>query len=92
MNVLLILPVIALVLFSFAKPEFRYTYAEENNYGSSVLSSLISKEVKGTVIHPDGKPLEGAAIVVKGTTTGTITGTDGKFSLSVPSCCSLSYT
>lgn len=32
----------------------------------------------------DGSPLPGVNIVVKGTTNGTVTDTDGKFSLSVP--------
>ena len=32
----------------------------------------------------DGSPLPGASVVVKGTTTGTITDVDGNFTLSVP--------
>ncbi|HSF54035.1 MAG TPA: SusC/RagA family TonB-linked outer membrane protein, partial [Algoriphagus sp.] len=40
--------------------------------------------VSGTVKDETGAPLPGAAILVKGTTTGTITDLDGKFSLDVP--------
>ncbi len=45
-----------------------------------VISSL-TKEIKGTVVQEDGKPLAGAAIVVKGTTMGTMSDEKGKFKL-----------
>lgn len=41
--------------------------------------------VTGTVQDETGAPLPGAAILVKGTTQGTITNLDGKFSIDVPS-------
>src|SRR5574344_1083965 len=42
--------------------------------------------VTGTVTSSeDGEPVVGATIVVKGTTTGTITNYDGQFSLDIPS-------
>jgi TonB-linked SusC/RagA family outer membrane protein len=37
--------------------------------------------VKGTIIDPEGTPLPGVAIVVKGTGNGTITSIDGKYAL-----------
>ena len=40
--------------------------------------------VKGIVTDESGEPLIGAGVVVEGTTTGTITGLDGDYSLSVP--------
>lgn len=40
--------------------------------------------VSGTVRDETGIPLPGASILVKGTTNGTITDLDGKFSLDVP--------
>ena len=42
------------------------------------------KTVTGTVTGSDNTPLPGVSIVVKGTTTGTITDINGKYSLSVP--------
>ena len=42
-------------------------------------------KVSGTVISAeDGQPIVGAAVMAKGTTVGTVTDYDGKFSLSVP--------
>ncbi|MCD6596779.1 MAG: carboxypeptidase-like regulatory domain-containing protein [Bacteroidales bacterium] len=42
--------------------------------------------ITGTVTSSDdGLPIPGAAIVVTGTTVGTVTDADGKFSLTVPS-------
>ena len=42
------------------------------------------KTLSGTVIGEDGGPIPGVTVVVKGTTTGTITDMDGKFSFSAP--------
>lgn len=43
------------------------------------------KEVSGSVKDNQGLPLQGVSVVVKGTTTGIITGSDGQFRLSIPS-------
>ncbi|WP_163273740.1 TonB-dependent receptor [Dysgonomonas sp. 511] len=40
--------------------------------------------VSGTVVYEDGEPIIGATIKVDGTTSGTFTDVDGKFSISVP--------
>ena len=43
-----------------------------------------SKRVKGTIVDATGMPVIGANVMVKGTTNGTITDLDGRFSLDVP--------
>ena len=43
-----------------------------------------TKQVTGTVFDENGEAVVGASVVAKGTTTGTVTDLDGKFSLSVP--------
>lgn len=43
-----------------------------------------TKKVTGTIKDQNGEPVIGANIVVKGTTNGTITDIDGKFTLDVP--------
>ena len=45
--------------------------------------------VTGKVIDTDNLPVIGANVVVKGTTIGTMTGVDGKFSISAPSASSI---
>lgn len=42
------------------------------------------RTISGTVTGTDGIPLAGINVVVKGTTTGSITDANGKFTLSVP--------
>ena len=42
------------------------------------------KTVSGKVIDESGAPITGATIVVKGTSVGTVTDLDGKFSIGVP--------
>lgn len=44
-----------------------------------------SKTITGTVLDESGEPIIGANIVEKGTTNGTVTDLDGKFTLTVPS-------
>ena len=54
--------------------------------GIGLVNAQISK-VTGTVIsEEDGLPVVGASVLVKGTTTGTVTDMDGKFVLeNIPS-------
>lgn len=47
--------------------------------------------VTGTITDGMGEPLPGASVVIKGTTNGTITNVDGKYSLEVPSDAVLVY-
>lgn len=66
----------------------------KNNYSKLVLTlcfALVSmglfaqqRLVTGQVMDAAGGPLAGASVIVSGTTTGTLTDADGKFSLSVP--------
>ena len=51
---------------------------------SVVAFATAQKTISGMVSGSDGDPLVGASIVVKGTTSGTVTDVDGKFSLPVP--------
>jgi TonB-dependent starch-binding outer membrane protein SusC len=48
--------------------------------------NLMAQErtISGAVTGTDGAPLIGVSVVVKGTTVGTNTGADGKFTLSIP--------
>ena len=42
------------------------------------------KTIKGKVTDETGAPVPGATVIVKGTTTGTVTDMDGNFSFGVP--------
>ncbi len=44
-----------------------------------------NRTVTGTVTDESGKPVSGASVLVKGTSTGTLTKENGSYSLSVPS-------
>jgi TonB family protein len=81
MKILLILPVFAIVLYAFAKPDYKYKTVDKNSGILSTATSLIQNEVKGTVVQKDGNPLPGANITLMGTTTGTVTDASGSFKL-----------
>ncbi len=81
------LPVVALLGMAFAKPDYQNRFTGQNE--TSVDQSLPVRDgqdgkARGIVLRPDGKPLENAVIVVRGTTTGTVSGKDGAFELQIP--------
>jgi len=50
------------------------------------MTHLMAQEtVNGTVVDPDGVPLPGVNVVIKGTNSGTSTDFDGNFTINVPS-------
>ena len=46
--------------------------------------SLVQKIIQGTITNENNEPLPGVSVLVKGTTTGTATGVDGTYRISVP--------
>lgn len=52
--------------------------------GVSSFAQNVMKDIKGVVCDENGEPIIGASVVVKGTSTGTISDLDGNFNLSVP--------
>lgn len=59
---------------------------------ASSLATQQDRKITGTVVDQTGYPVIGANVIVKGTTNGTVTDLDGKFSLEVPSGAVLSIT
>src|SRR5665647_1384119 len=54
------------------------------NNQSQVITSLQQNLIKGTVKDQDGVPLPGVNVIVTGTTAGTMTDIDGKYSIEAP--------
>ena len=52
--------------------------------GGILLSSAQNKQVTGTVADAEGKPVAGATVMVDGTSTGTTSAANGRFSISAP--------
>ncbi|MBA4165952.1 MAG: TonB-dependent receptor [Chitinophagaceae bacterium] len=50
------------------------------------------KEVTGIITDENGNPLQGVSILLKGTKNGTVSGADGKYSLSTPDAGILVFT
>src|SRR5574344_727469 len=50
----------------------------------SCASAFAQQKFSGTVIDAKGEPVIGASVLVKGTLNGTVTGIDGKYSLTAP--------
>ena len=46
--------------------------------------ALAQTQVQSTIVDEQGEPVIGASVLVKGTTTGTVTNIDGEFALSAP--------
>ena len=52
--------------------------------GSASLQQNNRKHVSGIVTDKSGAPIPGASVMIPGTTTGTVTGVDGRYALDVP--------
>jgi len=83
LRMLLVLPLVAMVFYAFAKPEY---VTPTNAFPTdNVNVSADGNDVKGKVVKTDGKPLHGTSVIIAGTTIGTIADADGNFKLnSVP--------
>ena len=85
------LPAVALLLFAFAEPEYITKPMEQTNPVTNVQNGEKEFVIKGKVVREDnGKPLAGASVILKGTTIGTVSDADGKFTLTDPNPKSLS--
>jgi TonB family protein len=82
MKVLFILPLVAIVFFAFAKPEYKIAPGAMNAvYPPGLKAGMQEKTVKGKVTQPNGQTLPGAMVFVRGTTLGTATDDRGGFNL-----------
>ena len=81
MKILLILPVFAIVLYAFAKPDYKYKYVDESSGNAFAVIPSTQKSVKGTVVQQNGKPLPLASVMVKGTNIGVSADEKGNFKL-----------
>lgn len=68
------------ILYCFAAALVLWITAPE----ASAQSAAADTTVEGEVVDDTGEPLIGASVLVKGTTTGTSTDFDGKFSIKAP--------
>ena len=93
-----VLPLAAVAVAAFARPEVSNELAEISNAKVNDLTSIVKAEevksvenssdekfnISGQVWeYPAKKPVPGASIIIRGTTTGTLADKDGKFTLPV---------
>ena len=62
----------------------RYIVVKPKGTADREMTTQQSRKLTGKVVDDTGVSLPGVSVVVKGTTTGTITDNDGKYQLSVP--------
>ena len=95
---LYVLPLAAVAVAAFARPEVSSELVEISNAKVNDLTSIVKTEevksvensldekfnISGIVMeYPAKKPVPGASIIIRGTTMGTLTDKDGKFTLPV---------
>lgn len=80
-------PVLALLLMAFAKPEYKVKADKEIQIAVNDIK-LSAKDtpvkVKGTVKDDKGNPMPGASVILRGTTTGTVADKDGTYEIELP--------
>jgi TonB family protein len=89
MKLLLALPIIALLVFAFAKKEYVMVDAENTSIDvqTEIDEGIITNDlitVKGKVTDIEGNPMTGANVIVKGTNNGTVVDRQGQFLLETP--------
>ena len=70
--------VLALIILSFVVPAQAYSGSNQTNSG---VSSEQQKTISGKVTDTTGAGLPGVSVLVKGTTSGIVTNTDGKYTI-----------
>ncbi len=81
------LPVLALLLFAFAEPQYQTIKSDSSENGVLVEKDATGKKltINGKVVNQEtGDPIWGASVIIKGTAIGTISGKDGSFVLVDP--------
>lgn len=87
MRKLLMKGVLLLLLQSFALSESAASYARTSMESSDWINSVLELAditVKGTVKDAGNQPIPGVTIIVQGTTTGTVTDVEGRYSIVAP--------
>jgi TonB family protein len=81
------LPVVAALLLAFAEPVYQFN----SGVVPEIVENTITPEnqenaikVTGKLVKENGQPLQGASVILGGTTTGTISDVNGHFRLMVP--------
>jgi len=75
--------ILCLVLIGMTSPHLLLAESNKKSISSKYTKS-IEGPVTGKVTDQDGSPLIGATVLIKSTSTGTVTDIDGNFSLEVP--------
>ncbi|WP_321997455.1 M56 family metallopeptidase [Draconibacterium orientale] len=78
------LPVLALLLFAFAEPNYRMQELNETEITDQRTSATKTLKISGVVVDENDEPLPGTSVVVKGGTTGCVSDLQGRFTLEVP--------
>ncbi len=82
------IPALGVLLTAFAEPRYQpgKTPDKVTADKQSITASLQGKQVilTGNVTNDKGTPMDGASVIIRGTTTGTSTDSKGNFSLEVP--------
>ena len=85
LRLLMVMPLMALVFYAFAKPQYISVPETKSDFTNLTNLTNDTREgkttIKGTVMNPEGKPLAGTSVILKGSTIGTTTDENGKFIL-----------
>jgi len=76
------LPAIAILLVAFAKPTYEIAPNSNIELAKSTIQEVRNMKLQGKVFNEKGLPLEGASIIIGGTSIGTTSNKDGSFTIS----------
>jgi TonB family protein len=76
LKMLVILPMAAMLFYAFALPEYQY-----GNDSGILQQETKTVNIQGQVVKADGSPLQGTSVILRSSTIGTMTDSEGKFEL-----------
>lgn len=75
----------AMVMAGLALSTMSFARAYDNMVATKVeMVASLDKQVKGKVLDENSQPLPGVSVVLKGTSTGSVTDVDGSFTIKAP--------
>lgn len=78
-------PMIVGLTLALCSPFSSFIYADDAVNGiAAIRVTEQARKVTGTIVDETGEPLIGVSVLVKGTSTGTITDFEGRFSIDLP--------
>lgn len=75
------MPIVALLLFAFAEPNYQFSQAEKSENPPEIASPQKVTQLAGKIVDENENAISGVSIIVEGTSQGTVSDLEGNFKI-----------